>query len=97
MESSMSCCGADCGGCALKGGECAGCASCQGKVFWLQYVDAQVCPIYECCAVQKGKPHCGGCAQLPCERYGRYKDPNQSEEQAAAALQKCLAALRSKT
>jgi hypothetical protein len=38
-------------------------------VFWLEYVDEVICPIYNCCVNKEGLPDCGLCAKHRCERY----------------------------
>ncbi|WP_066684673.1 DUF3795 domain-containing protein [Christensenella intestinihominis] len=95
MEEVISCCGAVCSQCKDYPRECGGCPAIQGKVFWLQYVPEDVCPIYACCVEEKGLAHCGGCEELPCERYSRYSDPNMSEEEGAKLQEEAFARLRS--
>ena len=80
MQDSISCCGVDCSACRYHPAECPGCAAIGGRVFWLQYTGEPVCEIYNCCVLQKGLPHCGRCAQLPCGRYGG-DDPTKTREE----------------
>lgn len=85
-------CGADCGECGRFPGLCAECSRIEGKVWWLQYTGAPVCPVYGCCVLGKGLQNCGGCAELPCARF--VKDPTVSDEQNAANLKKMLLRLK---
>jgi len=82
----ISCCGIDCQKCMdeicahYPGQSCAGCNAAEGKIFWTQYLNLEVCPIYNCCRNEKQFSHCGECAELPCKIYFDTKDPAQSEE-----------------
>ncbi|MDD1719702.1 MAG: hypothetical protein LUQ25_06555 [Methanoregulaceae archaeon] len=82
-------CGYSCSGCEHFGAECPGCAKTSGKPFWTAYVDADTCPVYDCCVNDRNLPHCGKCPELVCGRFTRFKDPGMSEEEAA----RCLAAM----
>lgn len=84
MERVVSCCGVECSACKFYPGECAGCPAIRGRVYWLQYVEDEVCPIYACCVEGKNHAHCGQCGAQPCEKYHLYSDPGMSEEEAAA-------------
>lgn len=84
-------CGTKCAECARFPAECGGCRKIEGKVFWLEYVGRDVCPIYECCG-NKGMKNCGACDALPCEKF--MKDPSISDEQNAANLRVMLDNLR---
>jgi TfoX/Sxy family transcriptional regulator of competence genes len=84
-------CGAVCKECKSYPKECGGCAKIKGKVFWLEYVGADICPIYQCCK-DKGEKHCGNCPKLPCEKF--MKDPNFSEEENEANLKKMIKNLK---
>ena len=89
----LRCCGIVCSECKSYPTECAGCPALKGRVFWLDYVDADICPVYKCC-LDKAVEHCGKCGEMPCERWTRYKDPNVSEEEGAAEREKRAAFLR---
>ena len=82
MKKVISCCGVICSECQYYPDECAGCPAIQGQVFWLEYVGAELCPIYECCVNQKRYAHCGQCEHMTCEKYDLYDDPNITEEEA---------------
>lgn len=58
---------------------------------WLEYVGADICPIYQCCK-DKGEKHCGNCPKLPCEKF--MKDPNFSDEENEANLKKMIENLK---
>lgn len=90
----ISCCGVVCSGCQYYP-ECPGCPAIEGDVFWLKYVDNDVCPIYDCCVKTRKLSHCGRCAELPCAHYCENDDPNVTPEQRAAILDEQLRVLRS--
>lgn len=92
MEQVISCCGVICSDCPHYPEACVGCPAIAGKVFWLQYVDEAVCPIYRCCVDEKRYPHCGRCTQLPCAHYSR-EDPTKTPEENAEDHRKQLAQL----
>lgn len=81
-------CGARCVECKRFPRNCKGCRTIRGKVFWLEYTGEKCCAVYDCCVNRRRKRNCGGCEQLPCERYKM--DPTISEEQHAANLRKML-------
>ena len=84
-------CGAVCVECGNFPSACSGCRKIRGKVFWLQYTDKDVCPIYQCCR-EKKKHDCGGCPELPCARF--MKDPTLSDEENETHLKQMMARLR---
>lgn len=84
-------CGAVCVSCARFPAECKGCRSIKGKVHWLKYTGADVCPVYGCCS-DKGLRDCGECESLPCDRFT--KDPTVSDEQNEANLRAMIANLK---
>jgi predicted PP-loop superfamily ATPase len=79
-------CGYSCSDCDHLGRECKGCEKTKGKPFWTAFVDADVCPVYDCCVNGRKLPHCGKCAEMICERFTRFKDPGMSEEQLRETL-----------
>lgn len=93
MDKIISCCGVVCSECEYYPKECEGCPTIKGNAFWLQYVEADICPIYDCCINKKQFVHCGLCGELPCEHYGR-GDPTKTEEENAEILKKQLAQLK---
>jgi hypothetical protein len=82
-------CGYSCTGCDHHGNECHGCEATKGRPFWTPYVSMECCPVYDCCVNERTLPHCGKCPDLMCGRFTLLKDPDKSDEQAAA----CLAAM----
>jgi hypothetical protein len=82
-------CGYSCSDCDHHGNECPGCQKTKGKPFWTAYVQVACCPVFDCCVNEQKLPHCGKCPDLVCERFTRFKNPEHSEEEAAA----CLAAM----
>lgn len=77
----MSPCGADCSICDYYPKECADCFEIEGKIFWAEFVGADICPIYDCAVNDRALKHCGTCAELPCRRYLDNKDPAYTEEE----------------
>lgn len=88
----LSVCGVDCGGCSYHGKECAGCSEVQGNVFWVQYINADCCPIYQCVR-EKQLASCGQCGDIPCKTWYELKDPQWSEAEHQESIKKRLAAL----
>jgi hypothetical protein len=89
-------CGFSCSDCDHHKKECPGCEKTRGKPFWTAFVNIDQCPIYECCTTMKKLPHCGKCPELVCERFTRFKNPEMTDEQAAAALATAEKELRSR-
>lgn len=88
----ISVCGVNCDGCPhLKNG-CDGCDAIEGKVYWAQYIGADVCPLYKC-VQDKGFKNCGDCSQVPCELWTSLKDPSWSEEEHQKSIQDRLSIL----
>ncbi|MDR2558812.1 MAG: DUF3795 domain-containing protein [Oscillospiraceae bacterium] len=69
MQEHISCCGRNCYECRHFPHECLGCNEESGRVFWLQYVDEVICPIYNCCRNDRHSIDCGLCGEHPCWRY----------------------------
>ncbi|NMB77674.1 MAG: DUF3795 domain-containing protein [Methanomicrobiales archaeon] len=89
-------CGYSCSDCDHYTKECPGCKQTKGTPFWTAFVNASQCPVYECCTTIKSLPHCGKCPDLFCERFSRYKNPEITEEEAAASLAAMEKELRSR-
>jgi len=81
-------CGMYCDECDHFEKDCPGCDESDGCVFWTEYVDADVCPVQECCTNVKHLAHCGLCDEMPCEKYFRFHDPGVSEDEAKEMLKK---------
>lgn len=87
MSIDLCVCGVSCAECNYRlVGECADCQASQGKVWWVKYVGAKICPIYECVTVKMKLDDCGSCPDLPCERWHSLKDPNYTDEEHAAGI-----------
>jgi hypothetical protein len=86
-------CGANCDGCIHLNDECAGCNAIEGKVYWAQYIGADICPVYKC-VKEKGYRNCGACSQIPCELWISLKDPSWSEEEHQKSIQNRLSILK---
>ncbi|PKL58615.1 MAG: hypothetical protein CVV33_10585 [Methanomicrobiales archaeon HGW-Methanomicrobiales-4] len=81
-------CGLWCDDCNHFEEDCQGCSDAGGCVFWTDFVDTETCPVYICCVEKKGLPHCGYCDEMPCERYARFRDPDQTDEEIKINLKK---------
>lgn len=87
-------CGYSCSDCPHLGQDCPGCGETKGKPFWTAFVDADTCPVYDCCVNDRRLPHCGKCPDLVCERFTRFRDPEMSEEEAGRVLRQMEEELR---
>lgn len=65
----ISCCGRNCYTCQHFPHDCVGCNEIGGRVFWLEFVDEVICPIFNCCRNKLNLDDCGLCAKSPCFRY----------------------------
>lgn len=62
-------CGSYCDNClCLKRKECAGCVETNGKPFYIDQTEKDVCPVWEC-AIERKVEHCGMCSDFPCDMY----------------------------
>lgn len=86
-------CGANCGNCPHYKKNCDGCDVLAGKVFWTQYIGADVCPIYKC-VNDKAYKNCGDCPEIPCQLWLSLKDPSWTDEQHQKSIQDRLAVLK---
>lgn len=78
----FSVCGCDCSKCDyFQKKECIDCQQIQGKVWWIDYLNVDLCPIYNCVINTKKIESCGLCAEIPCNLWYDLKDPNHSNEQ----------------
>ena len=93
MLKNGSCCGCICTECEYFPADCPGCAATQGKPFWLRFTGDAVCSIFHCCVEERGLPHCGKCAKLPCVLY-EGNDPTKTPEENAADHQNRLEQLK---
>lgn len=78
-------CGLNCDACEHLGQSCNGCHVAAGKVFWAQYTGQPACPVYAC-AAQRGLPHCGPCADIPCAIWATLREDHVSDEEHAQNL-----------
>jgi hypothetical protein len=86
-------CGACCDDCPRHGSECAGCEAIEGKVYWVQYIGADVCPVFKC-ARDKVLNNCGDCSDIPCELWFSLRDPQLSEEEHYKSIEERVSALK---
>ena len=89
----ISVCGVNCEGCPHFHQDCAGCEALAGKVYWAQYIGADVCPIYKCVG-EKAYRNCGACPQIPCHIWVNLKDPSWSDEEHQKSIRDRLAVLK---
>ncbi|HWQ61350.1 MAG TPA: DUF3795 domain-containing protein [Negativicutes bacterium] len=89
----ISVCGVNCVECPHLGQDCTGCDVLEGRVYWAQYIGADVCPIYKC-VKEKAYGNCGDCPQVPCGTWGSLKDPSWSEEEHQKSIQDRLSVLK---
>jgi hypothetical protein len=95
MNTKLSVCGCDCAGCDyLKKSQCAGCSAIEGKVWWVGYVGAEVCPIYECVVKRKKLEHCGKCSEIPCRLWQELKDPSYTDAEHEAGIRERVEKLK---
>jgi hypothetical protein len=89
-------CGASCDGCDHLGVECASdCSAQKGRVYWTQYMGAEVCPVYQCVDNRKYQ-NCGDCADLPCQTWISLKDPGMSDEEHQKSISARIKLLKEK-
>ena len=81
-------CGLWCDDCKHFEEDCPGCSGAEGSVFWTEFVDTEACPVYTCCVEERKLPHCGYCAEMPCEKHTRFSDPDIPAEEREKELQK---------
>ena len=89
-------CGIYCGGCEHLEVRCTGCGSVEGRPFWTSEMKLEACPLYKCCAIDRGLEHCGMCAELPCAMFLDFHDPTLSPEEAQRSVREREQALRSR-
>jgi hypothetical protein len=79
-------CGIYCGQCQFLGRQCQGCGYVDGKPFWTSQIPSGVCPLHDCCRIQKQLEHCGLCPDFPCRIFLELRDPNMSDEEFRTSL-----------
>lgn len=92
----LSPCGVKCDECKEYNRTCQGCRAIAGEVFWAQYVNQTICPIYDCCINQKRHADCGKCEKLPCQIYYDTQDPSITLEEHEAGINLRVSLLRDK-
>lgn len=95
MDKTVSFCGVVCSECEYYPNDCKGCTGVEGRPFWIQYVEQDVCKIYDCCTNKKKIAHCGKCSELPCNYYFDTVDPNLTEKERNEGLKKQIETLKS--
>jgi hypothetical protein len=83
-------CGLYCDECRYLGSKCEGCDATDGGPLWVEYMDYDICPVYECCTEDKELEHCGLCDGFPCDTFMKMEegDPEMSPVEAAASAEK---------
>ncbi len=87
-------CGLYCGRCEFLGNECNGCGLVEGRPFWTGLMQMDVCPIHDCCRIQKQLEHCGLCEAFPCTTFLELRDPGMSDEEFQRSLRARQTALQ---
>lgn len=95
MTLDISCCGIVCSDCPVYEAGCPGCNSAEGVPAWMEEVDIDICPIYNCCVLEKELSHCSGCENLPCAIFFELMDPSMNEAEHHEAVGDRVALLRS--
>ncbi len=86
MIDNISSCGRDCYECVHFPHDCLGCNEVRGRVFWLEYVDEVICPIYNCCQNKNEYIDCGICPEHPCYRYFENNEYEVEEPSVSSPL-----------
>jgi hypothetical protein len=94
MKKVIGACGCVCSDCSIYEKDCKGCLSIEGKPCWLHEVGLEVCDFYECCVIDKRKEHCGECANIPCEKFWKNKNPGWTDEQHKKIVEERVALLK---
>ena len=79
-------CGLYCGTCEYLGKNCQGCGNIQGKPFWTEKMNINICPLYDCCVNNNTLEHCGICSNLPCKLFKSFYDPSLSPVEAEKSI-----------
>lgn len=72
-----------CSNCGYYLKDCHGCAEIEGRAFWLEYTEENICGIYDCCLNERKYAHSEQCEELPCSRF-EGDDPTKSPEEYAS-------------
>jgi len=92
----LSVCGIYCNSCPYLNNECAGgCDVLKGRVYWVQHIGAEICPIYKC-VKENNHADCGDCEKLPCEIWFTLKDPDLTEEEHQQSIHERVVILMNK-
>ena len=89
-------CGLYCGDCELLGDKCTGCNNIEGKPFWAELYDMEVCQLYGCCVKSKMLEHCGLCDELPCEPFSTMRDPALTDEEFEQSIKDRINTLKTR-
>lgn len=93
MKTQLSVCGVNCStDCRAYEEDCAGCNELQGRVSWAYFYERERCPIYEC-AEEKGLASCGDCCYAPCHVWMDTRNPDVTDEEFQADINKRLSNL----
>jgi hypothetical protein len=91
----VSSCGIECHTCPkYKTEECKGCPKEEGKPFWIEYINKEVCPLYECCVKSNKLTNCGKCADFPCRKFYECKDPSITDAEHEQIVQQQVKTLK---
>ena len=95
MKSKLSVCGTHCIKCEhFLSSKCSGCTELKGKIWWIDQISAEVCPIYDCVINKKKYENCGMCSELPCAIWKDLKDPSNSDDEHIESINSRVSNLR---
>lgn len=89
MKEIIGYCGVVCSECESYPHICKGCHVIQGKPYWIEYKNIEVCETYDCCHNQKKLKHCGQCSSIPCGNF-YVGDPTKTDEENKKILHQQL-------
>lgn len=89
-------CGIYCGDCEFLGKQCEGCGNIEGKPFWTEQANMDVCPLYGCCTDRKKVEHCGLCDEFPCNTFTSLRDPSYTDVEYEKAIHDRIITLRTR-
>lgn len=82
MEDRIAPCGINCLYCDFhKDSKCEGCRIIDGKPFWTELFNCDVCGLYDCAVNIKNYKSCADCDDVPCQTWLELKEPEITEEE----------------
>jgi len=87
MEKDVNCCGFICKNCKSYKIDCDGCRESQGKVGWIKEAGVDICPIYQCCKIDKKLLFCIECEKCFCSKFTDFSNNVLSSEELEKMLE----------